>query len=99
MSMAIKRASALLGVTAVLIDVVACSGAEHHSVSWWQSHAEELTSKAAWCANDSARRTDVDCQNAIQALSLRALGDWKTRREAPTQFGPPAPPLPPLQPQ
>jgi len=76
-------------LSAMLISMVACTHAAHHPVSWWQSHKDELASKVAWCADDKARQADIDCQNAMQAFGLNGAGDWKTRRQAPTQFGPP----------
>jgi hypothetical protein len=78
----------LVGLLTIV--VVGCANSEHHSVSWYEEHKEDLDAKVAWCADDKARQSDIDCQNAVQAKSLTSVGDWNTRRQAPVSFGAPA---------
>ena len=62
----------LLVVCGLAAGLQACSNAAHQSVAWYQQHDNERAAKLKWCADDTARRTDIDCQNAVQAMLQNA---------------------------
>jgi hypothetical protein len=74
----------------IALALLGCTKTEHHSVSWYEEHKQDLEAKVTWCADDRSRQSDVDCQNAVQAKTLTSVGDFDTRRQAPVSFGPPA---------
>lgn len=50
-----------------------CGDEPHQTVDWYKAHEAERAEKLAWCNNDAARATDVDCLNAAKAKELAML--------------------------
>lgn len=83
-----------MAMCAVIAALGGCSKAEqeHHTVSWYQQHADERGAKLTWCADDAARKVDVDCRNAAQAMANG--GDITQRFHPPIDWGAKAPQTP-----
>jgi len=84
----------LLSVAALLGMLGGCSQpeAEHHTVSWYAEHDHERGTKLTWCADDAARQSGDDCQNAAAAMAgVKSNGrqfhptlDWGAKNPKPS---------------
>ena len=90
------RRRCFLIVCGLVAGLQACSNATHQSVEWYQQHDNERATKLKWCTDDTARRTAIDCQNAVQAM-LQNQADPAHQVHPPMNWGPPtaSPPPPP----
>ena len=59
--------------TVAALLLAGCGDKSHQTVDWYKAHEAERTEKLAWCNNDAARATDVDCLNASKAKELAML--------------------------
>jgi hypothetical protein len=85
----VAQSGPVLGLITVSAALFSCSAAqsEHHTVSWYQAHKQELSAKLTWCGDDQARKEDIDCKNALQAGVLNQVAPVAGPRP---DFGPPA---------